>query len=163
MLMMGYANPFVAYGIEEFIHDAKEAGANGLIVPDLPPEEAHLFADACEQEGMALIFFLAPTSNEKRIELVAQQATGFIYLVSITGITGARNELPANLQDFIARVRAKTDQKLVLGFGISTPQHVQMVSQWVDGYIVGSALVKKALEGTNAVRELAETLKNAMV
>ena len=83
-------------------------------------------------------------------------------MVSLTGITGARNELSPNLQTFIERVRANTDQKLVLGFGISTPEHVQMISQWVDGFIVGSALVKKGLEGAEAVGDLAKTLRQAL-
>ena len=107
MLMMGYANPLVAYGTDRFVRDARAAGADGLIVPDLPPEEAAMFAESCAREGLALVFFLAPTSNDERINLATAKATGFIYVVSLTGITGARKELPANLTDYIARLRAK--------------------------------------------------------
>ena len=103
---------------------------------------------------MALVFMLAPTSNDQRIELVTRNATGFIYVVSLTGITGARRDLPANLKDFIARLRSRTDKPLVLGFGISTPDHAREVSQLTDGFIVGSALVRAGGQGVEAVREL---------
>ncbi len=162
ILMMSYLNPLLAYGIEDFVHDAKDAGANGLIVPDLPPEEATILAGACEREGLALIFFLAPTSNTERIQLVARNATGFIYAVSLTGITGARQDLPPDLTDFIGRVRAQTDVPVVLGFGISTPQHAQMMSGLVNGFIVGSALVRAAKEGVDAVQTLASDLRRAL-
>ena len=108
MLMMGYLNPILAYGIDEFVSHARAAGANGLIVPDIPPDEAHWLAEACRSQDMALVFFLAPTSNEARIRLVASQATGFIYLVSLTGVTGARTELPADLTAFTAPASAPT-------------------------------------------------------
>lgn len=162
MLLMGYLNPMLAYGIDEFVRDAKAAGADGLIVPDLPPEEGMLVADACRREGLALVFFLAPTSSVERIGLVAEQATGFIYVLSLTGVTGARAELPADLKDFIGRVRAETDKRLVLGFGISTPEQVRMVSSLTDGFIVGSALVKAGKEGAEKVRELAAHLRSAL-
>jgi len=161
MLLMGYLNPLLAYGPEQFVIDAKAAGADGLIIPDLPPEEASIFADLCAREGLALVFFLAPTSTAERIELVAQQATGFIYVVSLTGVTGARTDLPPGLAEFIRRVREKTDKPLVLGFGISTPEHARLMKGLVDGFIVGSALVRAGKEGTQAVRVLAESLRQA--
>jgi len=162
MMMMGYANPLVAYGTEQFVKDAKVAGADGLIVPDLPPEEASMFAGICEQEEMGLVFFLAPTSNDKRIEMTAQNATGFIYVVSLTGITGARTDLPEYLTDFIGRLRDSTDKPLVLGFGISTPDHARQVSELTDGFIVGSALVRAGKESVDAVRTLAQSLRLAL-
>jgi tryptophan synthase alpha chain len=162
MLMMGYVNPLLAYGIDQFVRDAKAAGADGLIVPDLPPEEGHLFAEACAREGVALVFFLAPTSNAERIKLVSEQARGFIYVVSLTGVTGARRELPAELGAFIARLRAETDQPLVLGFGISSPEQARMMNGLVDGFIVGSALVKAGREGVAAVRALTRLLRDSL-
>ncbi|PJF22565.1 MAG: tryptophan synthase subunit alpha [Phototrophicales bacterium] len=162
MLMFSYLNPLIAYGTDRFVQDAKAAGADGLIIPDLPPEEAHLFASACQQENMALVFFLAPTSDEQRIELVTQQATGFIYVVSLTGITGERTQLPPDLAEFITRLRKQTTQPLVLGFGISTPDHARMVNNLVDGFIVGSALVRAAQNGVDAVRQLAKDLRQAL-
>lgn len=162
MMMMSYANPLIAYGIEKFVKAAKVAGADGLIVPDLPPEEASMFAESCQQENLALIFFLAPTSNQKRIELVAQNATGFIYVLSLIGITGERDTMPSDLQDFIAKIRAETETPLVLGFGISKPEHVKRLHGLVNGFIVGSALVRAGQESTETVRELAQSLRQAI-
>lgn len=161
MLLMGYLNPILAYGIEPFVGDAKSSGADGLIIPDLPPEEAADALNACRRAGLALVFFLAPTSDERRIRLVAEHAHGFIYVVSLTGVTGARSELPADLRAFISRVRQHTYHPLVLGFGISQPEHARALTGLVDGYIVGSALVKAAAEGVEAVRALAASLRGA--
>jgi tryptophan synthase alpha chain len=162
MLLMGYLNPVLAYGVDAFARDAKAAGADGLILPDLPPEEAALVGEACALEGLALVFFLAPTSNAGRIALVAEQANGFIYLVSVTGVTGARAELPPDLREFVARVRAQTDKPLVMGFGISQPEQARLMSEIVDGFIVGSALVRAGGENIAAVRDLAASLRAAL-
>ena len=162
MLMMSYANPLVAYGVDRFVVDARAAGADGLIVPDLPPEEAELIAESCAREGLALVFFSAPTSNDKRIELAAAKATGFIYVVSLTGITGARKELPSHLTDYVARLRAKTDKKLVLGFGISTPAHARQLRGLTDGFIVASALIRAWERSFDDMRELAGELLAAV-
>lgn len=161
ILMFSYLNPLLAYGIDRMIADAKAAGADGFIVPDLPPEEADMFA-ACEEASMALVFFLAPTSDTARIKLVAEKARGFIYVVALTGITGARDDLPADLQDFIARVRAEANLPLVLGFGISKPEHARRMNGLVNGFIVGSALVRAIGEGVPAARTLAESLRQAL-
>lgn len=162
MLLMGYLNPLLAYGLEEFVKDARAAGADGLIVPDLPPEEGDLLARYCKRAGMALVYFLAPTSSADRIALVAEKARGFIYMVSVTGVTGARAELPPELSDFIGRVRAQTTRPLVLGFGIGTPEQARAVGKIVDGFIVGSALVKAGAEGVDTVRELAAGMRKAL-
>lgn len=140
-MLMGYYNPILAYGQEAFVRDAAAAGADGFIVPDLPVEEADELEALANQYGLALIHFLAPTSNPHRIENVAARAKGFIYLVSLTGITGARTALADDLGAFIGRVRAKTDTPLAVGFGISTPEHAHQVGQMADGVIVGSALI----------------------
>jgi tryptophan synthase alpha chain len=162
MLLMGYLNPVMSYGFDRFAADAKAAGASGAIIPDLPPEEAGASLDACRREGMAHVFLLAPTSNQSRIEIVSRKASGFIYLVSLTGITGARAELSPEVPEFVARVRAKASQPLVLGFGISTPAHARMMNGLVDGFIVGSALVRAGAEGVDAVRDLAKSLRAAL-
>jgi len=162
MLLMGYLNPLLAYGLDAFARDTKAAGADGLIVPDLPPEEADLLSNVCAREGLALVFFLAPTSNEGRIALVAERASGFIYLVSVTGVTGARAALPPGLTDFVERVRAQTDKPLVLGFGISQPDQARMMNDLVDGFIVGSALVRAGASGVTAVRALVSRLRAAL-
>ena len=162
LLLMGYLNPLLAYGPERFVADICAAGADGLLVPDLPPEEAEAISAICERAGLALIFFLAPTSNKKRIRLVAERARGFIYCVSLTGVTGERSELPPDLRDFIARVRKETQQRLVLGFGISTPPQARSMNGLVDGFVVGSALVRAGANGPAAVGELAASLRLAL-
>jgi tryptophan synthase alpha chain len=162
MLMMGYVNPLLAYGAEAFVRDAKDAGADGLIIPDLPPEEAGMFSGVCAELGMALVFFLAPTSNSERIALVGQQASGFIYVVTLTGVTGERRELPPDLTEFIGRVRAQAKKPLVMGFGISTPEQARVMNGLVEGFIVGSALVKAGKGGVEPVRALASSLRNAL-
>jgi tryptophan synthase alpha chain len=138
---MGYYNPIIAYGLERFVNDARAAGIQGLIVPDLPPEEADELKQHCDRAGLAFIYFLAPTSDESRIEQVTTQANGFVYLVSLTGVTGARSSLDADLEAFINRVRAQTRIPLAVGFGISNPEQTAAVGSLADGVIVGSALV----------------------
>jgi tryptophan synthase alpha chain len=162
MLLMGYVNPLMSYGFEAFVHDAKAAGADGLIVPDLPPDEGAELTSICAREGMGLVFFLAPTSSPERIAYVNQQATGFIYVVSLTGVTGERTELPPGLKEFIARLRMIADKPLVMGFGISTSEQARMMNGLVDGFIVGSALVKAGMNGVESVRGLCASLRNAL-
>ncbi len=148
-MIMGYYNPILAYGEEKFVADAHAAGADGFIVPDLPPDEADEFESIVHAAEMTLVYFLAPTSNEKRIHLVTQRAQGFIYLVSVVGVTGARTAVKANLDEFINSVRAQTDLPLAVGFGISTPAQAAKVGAIADGVIVGSALIN----ATDAVEE----------
>lgn len=157
---MTYFNPLFAYGIKRFVQDAVAAGVDGLIVPDLPPEEAEEVETACRQVGLATIYMLAPTSTESRIKFVAQHASGFIYLVSVAGITGARSELPPDLKTFVQRVRRHTNLPLAIGFGIGTGEQAAGVGEIADGVIVGSALVKAAgsAEGVTAVRKLGTEL-----
>jgi tryptophan synthase alpha chain len=141
LLLMGYTNPFYQYGLERLAADAQAVGIDGFIVPDLPVEEAEEWTSVLRPAGRDLIFFVAPTSTEKRLEDVATHASGFIYCVSLTGVTGAREALADDLSAYIGRVRAKTDLPLVIGFGISTPQHVAEVAGIADGAIVASALI----------------------
>ena len=141
---MTYYNPLFAYGVQRFVDDAVAAGIDGLIVPDLPPEEGEELEAACRAAGLATIYLLAPTSTDERIRLVAGHSTGFIYLVSVTGITGARTELPPDLHVFVNRVRRCTDLPLAVGFGIGTGRQAAAVAAIADGVIVGSALVKAA-------------------
>lgn len=162
MLLMGYLNPILAYGPDALVRDAQAAGASGLIIPDLPPEEFYRLSDLCAKAGLALVAFLAPTSTPARIRTVAAQASGFIYVVSVTGVTGARADLPDQLAGFIRRVQAETDTRLVVGFGISRPEQARAMNGLVDGFIVGSALVKAAQGGVEAVRALAADLRAAL-
>ncbi|MEN9935835.1 MAG: hypothetical protein RLZZ387_2414 [Chloroflexota bacterium] len=141
LVLMGYYNPFLQYGIERLARDAAAAGADGLIIPDLPPEEAEATHAAIRAAGLDLIFFVAPTTPEERIAQIARLASGFIYCVSLTGVTGARTTLWEGLPDFLQRVRQHTDVPLVVGFGISTAEHVAQVGQVAAGAIVASALI----------------------
>ena len=161
-LMMGYINPMLAYGLEQFMADAADAGVDGFIVPDLPPDEAEEFGQLCNQHGLALVFLLAPTSTPERIRLVAEKSKGFIYLVSLTGVTGARNQLPTNLAEFVARVRSQTDTPLAVGFGIGNGPQAKAVAELADGVIVGSALVKQAGKSVESVSVLATELREAL-
>lgn len=160
MFLFTYLNPILAYGAEKFAADLQAAGADGLICPDLPPEEAHLL-DGLARRDLALMFFLSPNSSDARIPVVAAAARGFIYVVSVTGITGARKQLPSDLTDYIGRIRRHTDMPLVLGFGISTPEQVAELHGLVDGFIVASALIKAAPNGMDSVIELAKSLHDA--
>lgn len=157
---MSYYNPILAYGEERFVRDAADAGVDGLIVPDLPPGESMKLEPACREAGLATIYMLAPTSTEARIRSVVAHTTGFIYLVSITGITGARAELPPDLAEFVQRVRRHTDLPLAVGFGIGTGEQAGRVAAIADGVIVGSALVRAAgsPDGTGDVSRLGAEL-----
>lgn len=166
VLLMGYYNPILAYGIDRYVQDAAAAGADGFIVPDLPPEEATELQKTAESAGLALVYFLAPTSNTARIDLVAQQANGFLYLVSLTGVTGARATVQGDLAEFVGRVRQKTAVPLAVGFGISTPQQAAEVGRVADGVIVGSALVTAVDQATDkpaAARQFVQSLQQALL
>ncbi len=141
LLLMGYYNPILACGVERFVAEAAGAGADGLIVPDLPPEEAGAAAAACRACGLALVFLLPPNAGAERMRLVASVSTGFLYLVSLTGVTGARRELPPDLAGFIRQVREATALPLAVGFGISNAAQARAVGELADGVIVGSALI----------------------
>ena len=145
LLLMGYINPILAFGLEHFVTAAQAAGADGLIVPDLPPEEGQELEHICRRHGLALVYLLSPASPPERVELVAARTSGFLYLVSLTGVTGARSDLPSGLPEFVARARAAARTPVAVGFGISTPAQAAAVGALADGVIVGSALL-------NAVR-----------
>jgi tryptophan synthase alpha chain len=163
MMLMGYVNPLLAYGPERFVADAKAAGADGLIIPDLPPEEGAEWVELCRAAGLALIFFLAPTSSDARIAQVAAQASGFIYVVSLTGVTGLRTNLPADLAAFLAHLKAQAGNlPLVLGFGIGTAAHAAQVNGLTDGFIVGTALVRAGENGPGATAALAGEIVRAI-
>jgi tryptophan synthase alpha chain len=147
LILMGYYNPMLAYGLDKFVGDAVEAGIDGFIIPDLPMEESGEFelalnAASTPLSAPALIQMLAPTTPDERMELIARKAKGFIYLVSVTGVTGERNSLSDGLGDLVARVRAHASAPVCVGFGISTPDQARQVGALADGVIVGSACVK---------------------
>lgn len=157
IVLMSYFNPLFHWGISDFIQVARSAGVDGLIIPDLPPEEAGEVLQAGEKVGLDLIFLLAPTSNERRIRLISNASKGYIYYVSVTGTTGARKSLAPDLEQAISRIRRFTDMPIAVGFGISTPRQACSVGLLADGVIVGSALlsfIRKNLDRADLVREM---------
>jgi len=165
LVLMGYYNPILQMGIERFARQASEAGVDGAIVPDLPPEEAHELRAALLSQGIDLVFLLAPTSDSARIETVARQGSGFLYLVSLVGVTGAREHLPASLEAFCEQVRAAcahaaVDLPLAVGFGIGTPEQAARVASIADGVIVGSALIRAIAAATEADQDPAPAARD---
>jgi tryptophan synthase alpha chain len=142
LIFMGYYNPVFHYGLEPFCSDCARGGIDGLIIPDLPPEEGVELEGLAQSQGVDLIYLLASTSSDRRIELVAERTRGFIYLVSVTGTTGAREYLPQDLESFVAKVRARTRRPLCVGFGISTPEQARRLAGVADGIIVGSRIIE---------------------
>lgn len=167
LVFMGYINPFLQYGISRFAQAAAAAGADGVIVPDLPPEAAGEMRSALAAVGLDLIMFVAPTTPDARVAQITDVASGFIYCVSLTGVTGARTTLWDGLPDFLRRVRTHTDLPLVVGFGISTTDHVRTVAAVADGAIVASAIINlldahSAHERTAKVVEYVKTLREVI-
>jgi tryptophan synthase alpha chain len=151
LVLMGYYNQFFRYGLDEFAKDASEAGLDGTIIPDLPVDEADEWLKAARRHGLCNIFLAAPNTPDRRIERIARATRGFLYYVSVMGITGARSELPPELSDGLERARKHAGRKPVaVGFGISRPDQVAMLSNHCDGVIVGSAIIRMIQEGLGA-------------
>ena len=142
LVFMTYYNPVLKFGLEQFCSKCAEVGIDGLIIPDLPPEEGQKLEQSISRHGLDLIYLLSPASTEERIELVVSRSSGFIYLVSLTGVTGARDKLPEELESFVARVREKTEKPLCVGFGVSTPEQARRIAKVADGVIVGSHIIQ---------------------
>jgi tryptophan synthase alpha chain len=150
-------------GPREFVAQAKESGLSGLIVPDLVADEADEFAAVCRDADCKLVLLVTPTTTPERAAKIVKLCSGFVYCVSVVGITGERDRLPEQLTGYLARLRAITDLPLCVGFGVSRPEHVRHLKQIADGVIVGTALVKKQEQGgsaavVEAVRELSAAL-----
>jgi tryptophan synthase alpha chain len=142
IVLMTYYNPVMAFGLRAFAESAVKVGVDGVIVPDLPPEEGGPLRAETDAVGLDLIHLAAPTSTPERLRLIARQSRGFVYLVSLTGVTGERAALPAGLESQIRALRLVTTKPVCVGFGISTPEHVAAVGRSADGVIVGSAIVR---------------------
>lgn len=140
-------------GLEDCVARAKAAGVAGMIVPDLPVEESDRLAAICRKEDFSLIQLITPTTPWDRARRIADKTTGFIYYVSVTGITGERTELPAEIVDHVSELRSLTDLPICIGFGISRPEHVQMLAPVADGLIVGSAIVRRMAEAESRGRQ----------
>ena len=150
ILFFTYYNPVFHYGLEEFFKEARDCGADGLLVPDLPPDEAEDVIRYAKIYDISLVFLVAPTTTPERIDVVEKYSTDFVYTVSIAGTTGARDGLSEKVEPFLSKINTILNKPHVVGFGISTPVDVRKISQWCDGVVVGSALI-------NFIRNNAET------
>ncbi|MFQ5353349.1 MAG: tryptophan synthase subunit alpha [Thermodesulfobacteriota bacterium] len=168
IILFGYYNPIFAYGLGKFARDAKKAGADGVLVVDLPPEESADLEAELRGEGLALVFLLTPVSDEKRMRLVASKGSGFIYFVSLTGVTGARSKMKANVAGHIKELHKYTKLPVGVGFGVSSPKQARELAANADGVIVGSAIidiVAKRSDKRKAVKEagaFVTSLKDAL-
>jgi tryptophan synthase alpha chain len=164
-LFMGYYNPILAYGEEAYVRDAAAAGVDGFIVPDLPPEEAGNLEALARAAGLVLIPFLAPTSDPQRVAAITASARGFIYMVSLTGVTGAGAGPDQALPRFVSAIRQQAQVPVAVGFGIQTPEQAAQVGSYADGVIVGSALIRavdQAKDPPAAARDFVTSLYVAL-
>ena len=143
IVLMGYANPFFTMGERGFAEAAAEVGVDGVIVPDLPPEEGAVFYDAAEAAGVDPVLMAAPTSTEKRLETICARTRGFLYYVALTGVTGARAQVAADLEEGVRRAKALSEAPVCVGFGVSSPEQSAEIGRYADGVVVGSALVDR--------------------
>lgn len=141
LIFMGYFNPFLRYGTAKLLQDMNASGIDGIIIPDLPQEEAEVFGNICGEYGVYLIPLLAPTSTDERIYSACEEANGFVYCVSLTGVTGARSNLSSGVDDLVLRIREFTDLPVLVGFGVSRKEDVRRISQFANGAVVGSAFL----------------------
>lgn len=168
IILFTYYNPIHYRGIESFLKQVKAAGVSGLVVPDLPLEEAEVLLKPAAEIGIEVTLLVAPTSSRERIEAIAAQSQGFIYLVSVTGVTGTRSVMATEVKDLLADLHSSTDKPIGVGFGISNPEQAKQVKDWgADAVIVGSAIVKRLANnppevGLQAVGEFCYSLKQAI-
>ncbi len=171
LVLMGYFNPIHYYGVDKFIADAKEAGVDGLIVVDLPPEHNEDLCEPAQAAGLDFIRLTTPTTDDNRLPTVLNGSSGFVYYVSVAGVTGAGAATLDHVEEAVARLRRHTDLPVSIGFGIRTPEHAASIARLADGVVVGSALIDKIAEATSSAdavqsvlglcRQLAEGVRNA--
>ncbi|MFH1753357.1 MAG: tryptophan synthase subunit alpha, partial [Candidatus Omnitrophota bacterium] len=152
--LMTYYNPVYRYGLKAFVSSAKGSGVDGVIIPDLPPEEAEELIAHSRRHDFSTIFLLSPTSSQERIKLVGRASRGFVYYVSLTGVTGARKKLSPEVASNVKRIKKATNKPICVGFGVSTPSQAKTIARIADGVIVGSAIIK-VIEKNLKKRDLA--------
>ncbi|MEB3884424.1 tryptophan synthase subunit alpha [Lyngbya sp. CCY1209] len=168
IILFTYYNPILHRGIPKFLKQIYDAGARGLVVPDLPLEEAEILLAPAREQGIEVTLLVAPTSSRERIEAIARQSQGFIYLVSVTGVTGMRTQVQGRVRDLLDQMRALTDKPIGVGFGISQPEQARQMRDWgADAAIVGSAFVKRLADGSpeqglEAIADFCKSLRSAI-
>ncbi|MGD0885075.1 MAG: tryptophan synthase subunit alpha [Thermodesulfovibrionales bacterium] len=162
LVLMTYYNPIFKYGEEQFVRDAVDAGVDGVIIPDLPPDEAGGLLRLSKRAGLAIVFLLAPTSTAERVKKVAKATRGFLYYVSMTGITGGKILLDSSIRNSIDMIRNITDKPIAVGFGIATPEEARSVSEFADAVIVGSAIVKRLHASPESLESYIIQLRSAI-
>ena len=168
IILFTYYNPIYYRGVETFLQQVKDAGVSGLVVPDLPLEEAEILLKPAKAIGIEVTLLVAPTSSQERIKAIAAQSEGFIYLVSVTGVTGVRSQMASGVKDILANLHNTTDKPIGVGFGISSPEQAKQIKDWgADAAIVGSAFVKRLAEGNpetglKAIADFCSSLKQAI-
>jgi len=164
IVLLSYYNPILRYGLEAFCRDASAVGVDGLVIPDLPADEAADLIGPARAHGVDTVFLLAPTSTDARIRLTVAQSTGFVYCVSLTGVTGVREQLADGVGGLVGRIRSHTDLPICVGFGVSTPEQAREVAAVADGVIVGSAIVAllERPDGVPRLSELVRAIRAAM-
>jgi tryptophan synthase alpha chain len=162
IILMTYYNPVFKYGLEAFLRDASRAGVDGLIIPDLPPDEAKGLIKFARPHGIATIFLLAPTSTDERIRYVSSASSGFIYYVSITGITGSQVTIDREMKRMIKKIKSVSKKPVSVGFGVKKPEEAKAVAEIADGVIVGSSIVKMINENGKDLQEYLISLRRAI-
>lgn len=164
LVFMTYYNPVLKFGLEEFCCRCAQVGVDGLIIPDLPPEEGEELEQSSKRHELDIIYLLTPTSTQERIDIVASRSSGFVYLVSLTGVTGTRDRLPDGLESFVNRVRERTQKPLCVGFGVSTPEQVRRIAKVADGVIIGSRIIQLMEQDTtfSSLKAFTSSLREAL-
>ncbi|MFM9096595.1 MAG: tryptophan synthase subunit alpha, partial [Actinomycetes bacterium] len=168
VLTMSYWSPIEKWGIKKYVEEFKNSGGNGVITPDLPPDESDEWIDETDKQHVDRVFVVAPSTSEERLKLVSSKVTGFVYAASLMGVTGTRNQISQSAETLVTRLRKVTDLPVAVGLGVSTPEQAKQVAKYADGVIVGSAFIKLILQtkdlskSVGAIGQLAKDLARSM-
>lgn len=162
IVFFGYLNPIYAYGEKDFVRDAKKAGIDGLIVPDMTPEEENDFQKTCRKKGLSQIFLVAPTTSDERARRIVQKSQGFIYYVSLRGVTGARKAIPSDLKAHLKKIKKMSTKPVLVGFGVSNPEQARVISRMSHGVIVGSSVIEHLKQGIGCAERFIGKMSRAV-
>lgn len=162
VVFFGYFNPVLSYGTKDFARDARAAGMDGLILPDLPPEEEGAFHRSCRKQKLHFVQLVAPTTKDARAKMLVGKSQGFVYYVSLRGVTGTRKVVPSDLKAHLTKLKKMTSKPVLAGFGVSTPEQASAISKMSDGVIVGSAVIEHLKRGVPVAERFIETMSRAV-